>query len=196
MIDTYYRGTYQSFFVNPLVKKLLPFKQITPTTITVMACLSGILVPPLLTMNYPISAIFMMLLSGYLDSVDGSLARESQSSTEFGAVLDIVSDRIVEFAIILGLFFVDPSSRGLLCLFMLGSVLICVSSFLVVGIFIENSTHKSFHYSPGLMERSEAFTLFTLMILFPSYFPIFSILFTFLVFYTAFIRVKDFKRNE
>lgn len=46
-----------------------------------------------------------------------------------GTILDIIFDRIVEFAIIFGLFTVDPVHRAGIALFMLGSILICVTSF-------------------------------------------------------------------
>lgn len=69
-------------------------------------------------------------------------------------------DRVVEFVVVLALWFVAPQQRGLWCLLMLGSMLLCITSFLVVGIFSENQSQKSFHYSSGLMERAEAFSFF------------------------------------
>ncbi|MFT4552990.1 MAG: archaetidylinositol phosphate synthase [Chlamydiales bacterium] len=195
MIDSYYRDKYQAILVRPIVKIISRSTTIHPKLVTLVACCSGILIIPLLAFSYPYTALIFMLISGYLDTFDGSLARETHKESPQGAVLDIICDRIVEFSIILGLYFVDPVSRSLLCLFMLGSVLICITSFLVVGIFIENATNKSFHYSPGLMERSEAFCLFALMILFPSYFSWFASLFSILVFWTALIRVKEFQEN-
>lgn len=75
---------------------------------------------------------------------------------------------------------------------MLTSILLCVTSFLVVGIFTEKQTEKSFYYSPGLIERGEAFFFFILMILFPSYFVLLSSLFILLVLLTTAIRVVQF----
>lgn len=196
MIDSYYREHYQKTLVNPLARRVALFTRIDPKTVTLTACFCGILVIPLLTYGYSTTALIFMLLSGYLDTFDGTLARETHKDSPQGAVLDIICDRIVEFSIILGLYFVDPVSRSLLCLLMLGSALICITSFLVVGIFIENSTQKSFHYNPGLMERTEAFTLFGLMILFPTYFSWFASLFSVLVFWTGLIRVKEFQENS
>ncbi len=143
-------------------------------------------------MELPYLAFTLLIITGYLDILDGSVARAVGYPSSIGAVLDIVSDRIVEFSVIVGLFAVDPVSRGLICLLMSGSVLICITSFLVVGIFVPNTGEKSFHYSPGLMERSEAFLFFGLMMLFPSLFMWLGILFVVLVALTAVIRVKEF----
>ena len=75
---------------------------------------------------------------------------------------------------------------------MLGSMLVCVTSFLVVGIFVENHTEKGFHYSVGLIERAESFLFFILMIVFPEWFGVLSLLFIILVFYTAIERLYRF----
>lgn len=194
MIDSYYRTTYQKIFVDPLLQKIQKVG-ITPNMLTLLALISGVAIFPALALGYSWMAILFLGFSGYLDTLDGSLARKSTYDTPKGAVLDIVSDRIVEFSIILGLFSVDPN-RALLCIFMLGSILICITSFLVVGIFTKNQGPKSFYYSPGLIERTEAFIFFFLMMLFPLQFPFFAFLFTALVSLTAFIRIFQFKNYE
>ena len=72
---------------------------------------------------------------------------------------------------------------------MLGSMLICITSFLVIGIFTKNNGEKGFYYSQGLMERAEAFIFFMLMIIFPAAFRILAIVFTFLLLVTAAWRI-------
>lgn len=194
MIDSYLRSRYQTIAINPILKRLIALK-ISPQTITTAALLLGLFIPFSLLFGYRFLALALLLASGYLDTLDGSLARALEKSSPQGAVLDIVFDRIVEYSIILGLFLVDPPSRGLICLMMLGSVLICITSFLVVGIFLQNDSTKSFHYSPGIMERTEAFIFFALMILFPTLFTQLGCLFILLVTMTAFIRIWQFRQN-
>lgn len=63
---------------------------------------------------------------------------------------------------------IAPQERGLWCMLTLGSMLLCITSFLVVGIFTENQSQKSFHYSPGLMKRAEAFSFFIAMMIWPA----------------------------
>ncbi|MBA3815644.1 MAG: CDP-alcohol phosphatidyltransferase family protein [Parachlamydiaceae bacterium] len=190
MIDSYGRTFYQKVMVDPF---LPTFSFISPTLITFFAIVTGISILPLLTMKFTLLAFVMLLLSGFLDTLDGSLARFKNQTTPFGAAFDIIGDRMVEFSIILGLYFYQPELRSLNCLLMLGSILICITSFLVVGIFTQNNTQKSFHYSPGIIERAEAFIFFSIMILFPPSFYVVSYLFIGLVFLTALIRLWQFK---
>ena len=156
MIETHLRNTYQKICIDPLLR-VRSFQKVSPIVMTVVGGIVGVGVLPALALSLPFLALVFLVFSGYLDTLDGSLARHQQKTTPHGAALDIVSDRAVEFAIILGLYCMDPVSRGLPAILMLGSVLICVTSFLIVGMFTENSSEKSFHYSPGLVERAEAF---------------------------------------
>lgn len=191
MIDTYYRASFQKALVNPLLPYLLK-NDIHANQLTLFSLISGIAVIPCLVLGLTVPALLFLVVSGYLDVLDGSVARSRKETSPYGAVFDIVSDRVVEFSVVFGLYLVQPEQRGFYCLLMLGSILICVTSFLVVGIFNENSSDKSFHYSPGIMERTEAFGFFALMIALPSIFPWFASIFTLLVLLTAAKRVKEF----
>lgn len=195
MIDTYYRHPLQRLFIDPAVRILVPMR-IHPSFITLLAMLFGLAIIPSLYVESPTAAILCLALSGYCDVLDGTLARSLQLQSDHGAVFDIVSDRVVEFGIIFSLFLCDPDTRALPCLLMLGSVLICVTTFLVVGIFAQNQSEKSFHYNPGLMERTEAFLFFALMILFPQQFTVLAYLFTTLVTATAGYRVWEFYKQH
>lgn len=192
MIEGYLRAPYQTYLVNPLAKKMANTAIASPNFITLLSLISGLFSLPLIAYGFQTSAILMILLSGYLDTLDGTLARVRNCSSPEGTVLDIVSDRIVELSIIFGLFFIDPDGRATTCMMMLGSVLICITSFLVVGIFSEKEGEKSFHYSPGMMERFEAFAFFISMIAVPSLFTHLGTLFALLVLTTAAVRVYQF----
>lgn len=191
MIDSYGRPLYQKIFINPF---LPTFSLLSPTTITYFALLVGIFVAPLLAVKYSGCAFTILLLSGFLDTLDGSVARFKDQTSPFGTALDIMGDRVVEFSVILGLYLFHPEERALSCLLMLGSILFCITSFLVVGVFTQNNMEKSFHYSPGLIERAEAFIFFSIMVLFPITFSIVSHLFSMLVFLTALIRLWQFRK--
>lgn len=193
MIDSYLRNTYQKLLIEPILPHVAQWG-FSPAFYTLGALISGILVLPALLFAHPFFAVLLLFISGYLDTLDGSIARFQNRDSNQGAMLDIISDRIVESSVILGLYAVDPISRGWLCLFMLASVLICVTTFLVTGIFINQKSEKSFYYSPGLMERTEAFIFFGFMIMFPSgFFPL-SLLFSILVTATGMKRAFDFSR--
>ena len=189
MIDTLFRPKVQSTLIEPLAK---PFTKLPPALLTTIALLLGLAIIPALATNQPIAATALLALSGLFDTLDGTVARLQQRASSKGAAFDILSDRIVEFSAIFGLYLVEPSSRATLSILMLGSTLLCITSFLVVGIFTENESEKSFHYSSGIMERTEAFIFFALMMLWPVAFNILGTAFVLLVAMTGLWRIFQF----
>ena len=194
MLETHLRPTFQKCLIDPCLK--LPFLQKTePLFLTFLSGVLGILTCVLIALHFRSLALIPLILSGYLDVLDGSLARHLSRSSPKGAIFDIFTDRLVEFSIILGLYLAYPQTRALPIILMLGSIFLCVTSFLVVGIFTENTASKSFHYSPGLIERAEAFLFFGAMILFPSFFRPLAYLFVALVLLTTTVRLTQFSKK-
>ncbi|MCP5503630.1 MAG: CDP-alcohol phosphatidyltransferase family protein [Chlamydiales bacterium] len=194
MIDSNFRTPYQRLVIHPLLKwKTL--HRFSPQMFTLLGMLTGILVPFCLYFQRSILALVFLALSGFFDTLDGSLARHLGKASPKGAALDITADRLVEFAIILGLYLYFPEKRALLSIGMLGAILICITTFLVVGVFEQNDSEKSFHYSPGLIERGEAFIFFALMVLFPSLFSPIALIFISLTLITAYVRIIQFIKN-
>lgn len=190
MIEQRLRTSYQKFLVTPLAQRLK--ENISPNTITLVSGILGLLVVPALWLQQQLLAVMVLLLSGYFDSLDGSLARLQAKTTAWGSVFDIFTDRMVEFSVVYGLWLVNPMYRSFYCILMLGSILLCVTSFLVVAIFVENQSDKGFHYNNGIMERAEAFIFFILMIMVPAAFVHLALLFSFLVILTAVLRLHWF----
>jgi len=191
MIEQSIRHYYQAIFVDPAAVWIS--RWISPNGITYLSGTLGILVLPALWFDFVGLAVVLLILSGYCDTLDGSIARALNQVSDWGSALDIVMDRLVEIVVVFALYSVDPGARGVWCLLMLSSMLLCITSFLVVGIFSENHSHKSFHYSAGFMERAEAFVFFVVMMIWPSFFGLLALLFSVLVFVTAFIRLKQFR---
>ncbi len=192
MIEAHIRPFYQYSLGDPLARRV--GKVLSPNAITFLSALTGMGIIPFLVYNQSTFALALLIISGLLDTLDGTVARLFHKDSPYGTALDIVCDRVVEFSIVFGLFLVSPEIRAVGGFIMLGSMLVCVTSFLVVGIFSENHSPKGFHYSSGLMERPEAFFFFAAMILFPDHFQILAFLFSFLVFLTALLRMIEFKR--
>lgn len=189
MIDSLFRRQYQKVLVDPIAQNL---EAVTPLKLTILSCFFGSIVCPLLAFDLQYVACASLILSGYFDTLDGSVARRFSKTSSIGAVLDIVSDRFVEFSVIMGLYAVDPVQRALPALLMLGTVLLCITSFLVVGIMTPNESEKGFYYSPGIMERAEAFILWMAMMLLPQLFSPLAYAFSLLVALTTVIRLAQF----
>ena len=75
---------------------------ITPNAITWLGFLLTIGAAVLIVTEDFIAAGLVVLFAGFLDMLDGSLARQSNRITRFGAVLDSTLDRLSEGALLLG----------------------------------------------------------------------------------------------
>jgi len=193
MLEEKVRPIHQKACVDPLVNRIGSY--VRPNTITLLSALLGLAVIPLLTVGAWGWAVVFLLVSGYCDTLDGSIARYRDLSSDWGSVLDIVCDRTVEWAVLFAIWLQAPEERALGVILMLGSILLCITSFLVVGIFSENRSDKSFHYSPGLVERAEAFAFFIVMMIWPQSFRYLWPLFTILVLWTTLHRLRQFYRQ-
>ncbi|MBK2046234.1 CDP-alcohol phosphatidyltransferase family protein [Allofrancisella guangzhouensis] len=189
MIEQTIRPWFQKHLINTIAA-IISTSDVSANTITTLSFITGA-ISALLILWMPWLAVIFLLLSGYLDVLDGTIARMQNTSSAFGTMLDILSDRFVESFIIIALFIAQPQIAWV-GLFMMMSIVACVSSFLLVGIFSQQESHKSFYYSPGLMERAETFIFFIIMILLPSTVLWLGILFTILVLWTTFYRVGEF----
>ena len=191
MLDTHARK-----YVNPFIEFGANFfikLKISANNVTILALILGILSSVLLYFDKNIFAVIILWISGYLDAVDGSVARKTNPSSSFGTVLDITFDRIVEIGIILviGMKFVDVRFNLII---LLASILISMVIFLTVGAVSEKSGIKSFYYQAGVAERSEGFIMFSLMMLSKNNLNVIINLFSFIILITAIQRISEAKK--
>ncbi|MDQ0427281.1 phosphatidylglycerophosphate synthase [Planomicrobium stackebrandtii] len=165
MLDTHARK-----HVQPVVEKTadaLLKMGFTADGVTKIAFVIGMSSGLFIYLDQPFWAVVVLWLSGYLDVVDGTMARKTKPSS-WGTLLDISFDRLVEISVILGLAFRFPDSMWALLLLSV-SIIVAMTVFLTVGALSDKEGMKSFYYQAGLAERTEGFILFTLMIVFSTY---------------------------
>ena len=89
----------------------------TPNAVTLLGFLVTCVAAVLVAMGHLRIGALVFLAGGALDLFDGALARLSNKTTPFGAMLDSLMDRLGEAALYLGLTIyalsVDPDSRNL-----------------------------------------------------------------------------------
>ncbi len=161
MLDTNARR-----FVQPLIDAIaLGCKRIgvSANALTVAGMLTGVAAAGLVLKEYTIAGFVVLWLSGLIDAADGTLARLTAPSP-IGAILDITFDRVVEISMIVALACRFEEARFVLVI-LAGIIAIAMSLFLSIGAAVANRSVKSFHYAPGLGERTEAFICLSLMIL-------------------------------
>ncbi len=96
------RGYYK-ILESCIVPKLIDWK-LLPNHITYAGLLTSMLAG-LCFIDWPFLGGLFTLLTGLLDTLDGSLARATGQSKKFGAFLDSVLDRYTELMIYLGIWF-------------------------------------------------------------------------------------------
>jgi phosphatidylglycerophosphate synthase len=74
-----------------------------PNYITVLALLVAFAAGYLLWKNMLLPAALLILVNGFLDMLDGEIAKQFKRETKFGDFLDHVFDRVADVAILLGL---------------------------------------------------------------------------------------------
>lgn len=185
MIDTKLRKSVQPIF-DTLAKGFVKLK-ITPNTITGLAFVIGTCSAIFIGLNFMMPALICLWLSGLFDVLDGTVARINGQSTPVGAYMDLILDRMVEAAVILGFYHAFPEYTLMYLLFFI-AVLFNFTTFIVAGAIFKNDGKKSMYYDVGIAERTETFIVFSLMMLLTSYIYWILLVFNAIVFLTGIIR--------
>jgi len=185
MIDTKLRKNVQPFFdiiANGFVKL-----KIRPNAITLLAFIIGIISAIFIGLKWMMLALIFLWISGLFDVLDGTVARISGNSSPVGAYMDLILDRMVEAAVILGFYHAYPEHTLMYLLFFV-AVLFNFTTFIVAGTLFKNDGKKSMYYDVGIAERTETFIVFSLMMLLTSHIYWILLAFNVIVFLTGIIR--------
>ncbi|OUM86053.1 MAG: CDP-alcohol phosphatidyltransferase [Bacillus thermozeamaize] len=193
MLDTHARK-----FVQPVIQKAASFfvqRGWRPNQITGCAFMIGVLASLSIGLGQPLLGVALLWISGFLDAVDGSMARLRGNASAWGTVLDVTLDRLVEAGVIIALAVLHPQPEVLFLLLLLViSFLFSMTVFLTVGAVSGKRGEKSFYYQAGLAERTEGFIFLTLMVLFQGQLLFWGALFCFAVVVTALQRLAEARR--
>jgi len=190
MLEQHIRPRCQKYF-DLLGLRIIKFP-VTANQMTLCAFISGVVSALFISQGYTLMALAFLWFSGLCDVLDGTIARLTNTSHPFGAYTDLIADRMVESALIIGFALQYPEHYLSYLLFMV-ALLFHFSTFVVAGSVFKNNGPKSMHHDRSIVERAEAFVVFSFMMLYPQ--GIFYILmpFTVIVFISGcarFLRVK------
>jgi phosphatidylglycerophosphate synthase len=143
-----------------------------------------------------IVSLVLMIISFFFDAVDGAVARfKLEKPSKFGGILDIFCDRTVEIFVIMAIISTDPINLMWPGIFSLAAIILCITMFLVVAGAVATSelkeSQKAIYYRIGLMERSETFIFFILIIIIIPWRFFLLWIFASLIFLTAILRLID-----
>jgi len=118
------------YLTQPVVR-LLAKTPVTPNSITWCGFLLSVGAAVLVVTGHLFAAGWVVLVAGFLDMLDGALARLTNQVTRFGGVLDSTLDRLAEAAVLL----------SILVLYARGQL---VAQSLLVGIALVSSVMVSY----------------------------------------------------
>ncbi len=130
-------------FIDPLAKRI----NINPNVLTILGLIVSILSGFMFAVGDLLLGAAMILLGGFVDMLDGAVARNNSSKTKFGGILDSTSDRFADAAIIIGIMyggFVNP---------LIGALAIHAS--LTVSYVRARAESEGISCSVGFAERAE-----------------------------------------
>lgn len=88
-------------FIDPLAKKI----NINPNYLTILGLLIALLSAYMFASGNLLGGGLLIALSGFLDIIDGAVARNNNSTTPFGGFLDSTADRFSDAFIIIGIIY-------------------------------------------------------------------------------------------
>jgi len=136
---------------------------ITPDALTWLGLIINIAAAAVIAYNHLIVGGVLVLVSGLFDILDGALARLTNKTTRFGALLDSTFDRLSEAAVFIGLLVLyvgkgDVLATTLISLAMVGSFLTSYVRARAEGLGLECQT--------GLFTRTERVIILVLGLIF------------------------------
>lgn len=186
MLETYMRPKFEPIFNH--LAKLIKNLNISSNSITFFGLSCGIISGIFISIKMHIFATSFLWISGISDALDGIVARLKKDSSPLGAYFDLLSDRMVESAVILGFSIAYPQFSIAYIIFLI-TLLLHFSSFILTGALFKNSGNKSMHYDKSIIERIDAFIVFTLMIFLPKYIHFLLYPLNFIIFFSAISRI-------
>lgn len=103
---------------------LLARTSITPNAVTWAGFLLAIGAAALVITEHLVVAGILVLIAGFLDILDGALARRTNQTTRFGAILDSTLDRFSEAVLLLGILVLYARDQSFAQILLVGAALV------------------------------------------------------------------------
>jgi phosphatidylglycerophosphate synthase len=89
---------------------LIAKTHITPNAITIISVILGVFAAYFFYNHKPLIGSLLLFMSGFFDLMDGVVARETDTSSKFGAVFDWLADKVVDGVVLfaVGLAYSNP----------------------------------------------------------------------------------------
>jgi len=145
------RKTVADRVTEPAVR-LLARTSITPNAVTWSGFLLTIGAAALIITEHLVAAGILVLIAGFLDILDGALARRTNRTTRFGAILDSTLDRFSEAVLLLGILVLYARDQSFAQILVVGAALV---GSLLVSYIRARAEALGLECEAGLFTRTE-----------------------------------------
>jgi len=145
------RKTVANRVTEPAVR-LLARTSITPNAVTWSGFLLTIGAAALIITEHLVAAGILVLIAGFLDILDGALARRTNQTTRFGAILDSTLDRFSEAVLLLGILVLYARDQSFAQILVVGAALV---GSLLVSYIRARAEALGLECEAGLFTRTE-----------------------------------------
>lgn len=92
---------YLRSFLDPIAQKI----PLNPNIITIIGLIISLIAAYMFAIQDLVWGAILIILSGLMDVIDGAVARNNYSPTQFGGILDSTTDRFADAFILIGLIY-------------------------------------------------------------------------------------------
>lgn len=114
---------YLDFVITPIARVLAGIG-ISPNALTILGFISSILTAVAFAYKELTCAFYLLLVTSFLDAIDGAVAKAADKTSKFGGFLDSVLDRYSDAFILLGLMLYLQKHYMLIFIVLVGSILV------------------------------------------------------------------------
>ena len=151
-----------AYYLTQPVVQLLARTPVAPNAISWFGLLVAIGAAALVITEHLFAAGFVVLGAGFFDILDGALARSTNRTTRFGAILDSTLDRLAEAVLLLGILVLYAREQSVTGILVVGLALI---GSLLVSYIRARAEALGLECQAGLFTRAERVVVLALGLL-------------------------------
>ncbi len=145
------RKTIAYYLTQPVVR-LLAKTPIAPNAVSWFGFLLTVGAAALIITEHLFAAGFVVLIAGFFDILDGALARSTNRTSQFGAVLDSTLDRLAEAVLLLGILVLYAREQSAIGILVVG---VALPSSLLVSYIRARAESLGLECQVGFFTRAE-----------------------------------------
>jgi archaetidylinositol phosphate synthase len=155
-------------FIEAMAKGFVRLR-ISPNTMSFISFLVGMAGAYYIASGELIAAVALIIISGILDAVDGSIARIAGKASKWGAFIDSTFDKVVEIAIFIGIFIFNPELALIVILSISFMMLSSYTNKHIAAFNLESKDHRPFSYVYTFADRLERMAIVCAALILPAF---------------------------